>query len=134
LQEGGRGGAIGFFFVQNYFRLTTRELEFLPFFSGKAQIFLPEYNLRLYDKNSGSGFFVPPPKSEYFFSNIENKNIFLEKKPIADYRGYNLYFIVCSNLAMSERLLSGRFTKEQSFSGADNFKNTKTSIQNGCCY
>jgi hypothetical protein len=29
---------------------------------------------------------------------------------------------------MSERLLSGRFTKEQSFSRADNFKNTKSSI------
>jgi hypothetical protein len=45
---------------------------------------------------------------------------------VADYRRYNLYFIVCSNLAMSERLLSGIFTKEQSFSGADNSKNTKT--------
>ena len=47
---------------------------------------------------------------------------------VADYRRYNLYFIVCSNLAMSERLLSGIFTKEQSFSGADNSKNTKSSI------
>ena len=74
-------------------------------------------------------FFFPPPKSEYFFSNIENQNMFLEKTLIlhnrkrtvrgggekleqvflfcfADYRRYNLYFIVCSNLAMSERLLS----------------------------
>jgi hypothetical protein len=25
-------------------------------------------------------FFIPPPKSEYFFSNIGNQNIFLEKK------------------------------------------------------
>ena len=25
-------------------------------------------------------FFFPPPKSEYFFSNIGNQNIFLEKK------------------------------------------------------
>ena len=44
---------------------------------------------------------------------------------VADYRSYNLYFIVCTNLAMSERLPSGRFIKEQSFSRADNFKNTK---------
>jgi hypothetical protein len=29
---------------------------------------------------------------------------------------------------MSERLLSGIFTKEQSFSAADNSKNTKSSI------
>jgi hypothetical protein len=47
---------------------------------------------------------------------------------IADYRRYNLYFIVCSNLAMSERLLSGRFTKEQSFSRENNLKKTKSSI------
>jgi hypothetical protein len=47
---------------------------------------------------------------------------------VADYRRNNLYFIVCSNLAMSEKLLSGIFTKEQSFSGADNSKNTKSSI------
>jgi hypothetical protein len=33
----------------------------------------------LYYKNSESGFFFPPPKSEYFFSNIVNQNIFLEK-------------------------------------------------------
>jgi hypothetical protein len=30
----------------------------------------------------------------------------------------HFYFIICSNLAMSERLPSGRFTKEQSFSRA----------------
>ena len=47
---------------------------------------------------------------------------------VADCRKYNLYFIVYSNRAMSVRLPSGRFTKEQSFSRADNFKNTKNSI------
>jgi hypothetical protein len=47
---------------------------------------------------------------------------------VADYRRYNLYFIVCNNLAMSERLLSGIFTKEFFFSGADNSKNTNSSI------
>jgi hypothetical protein len=32
------------------------------------RIFFPEYNIRLYDKNSESDyFFCPPPKSEYFF-------------------------------------------------------------------
>jgi hypothetical protein len=36
--------------------------------SRKAQIFFPEFNIRLYDKNSESDyFFFPPPKSEYFF-------------------------------------------------------------------
>jgi hypothetical protein len=32
-------------------------------------------------KTLNQNFFFPPPKSEYFFSNIENQNIFLEKKP-----------------------------------------------------
>jgi hypothetical protein len=29
--------------------------------------FPPEFNIRLYDKNSESDFFFPLPKSEYFF-------------------------------------------------------------------
>ena len=45
-----RGGGYGFLF--------RSELEY--FFS-------PEFNIRLYDKNSESDFFFPPPKSEYFF-------------------------------------------------------------------
>ena len=48
--------------------------------SHKAQFFFPEFNIRLYDKNPESDyFFFPPPKSEYFFSNIGNQNICLEK-------------------------------------------------------
>jgi hypothetical protein len=44
-----------FCFVQNFFFRTTRELEYLYF------------NIRLYDKNSESDYFFPPPKSEYLF-------------------------------------------------------------------
>jgi hypothetical protein len=66
-------------------------------------------------------------KGEGGFERLEQ--VFLFCFCVADYRRYNLYFIVCSNLAMSERLLSGRFTKEQTFSGADNFKNTKAPFQ-----
>jgi hypothetical protein len=34
----------------------------------KVRIFFPEFNIRLYNKNSESHyFFFPPPKSEYFF-------------------------------------------------------------------
>jgi hypothetical protein len=33
-----------------------------------VQIFFPEFNISLYDKNSESDyFFFPPPKSKYFF-------------------------------------------------------------------
>jgi hypothetical protein len=37
-------------------------------YARKAQFFFPEFNIRLYDKNSESDYlFFPPPKSEYFF-------------------------------------------------------------------
>ena len=55
-----------FCFVQNFF-FGQHELEYF-FLSRKARIFFPEYNIRLYDKNTESHyFFFPPPKSEYFF-------------------------------------------------------------------
>ena len=71
----------GFFYrSENKIRI-TRELEYLFFLSRLAQFFSPKFNIRLYDKNSESdSFFIPPPKSEYFFSIIGNQNIFLEKK------------------------------------------------------
>ena len=52
---------------------------YVDFFRTQSAIFFPEFNIRLYDKNSESDYFFPPPKSEYFFSNIGNQNIFLEK-------------------------------------------------------
>jgi hypothetical protein len=38
---------------------TTQELEYLFFLSHEAQIFFPELNIRLYDKNSESDFKAP---------------------------------------------------------------------------
>jgi hypothetical protein len=58
----------GFLFRSEFFFRATQELEYLFFLSRKAGIFFPEFNIRLYDKNSESDYFVfPPPKSEYFF-------------------------------------------------------------------
>ena len=69
-----------FCFVQNVFFRTTRELEYLFFLSRKAQFFFPEFNIRLYDKNSESDyFFFLYQNQNIFFSNIGNQNIFLEK-------------------------------------------------------
>jgi hypothetical protein len=51
-------GGYGFLFRSEFFFQTTQELEYF---------FFPEFNIRLYDKNSESHFFFPPPKSEYFF-------------------------------------------------------------------
>ena len=47
----------------------------------RAIFFSPEFNIRLYDKNSESDyFFFPPPKSEYFVQqHWESEYFFLEK-------------------------------------------------------
>jgi hypothetical protein len=66
----------------------------------------------------------PPTEKGKVFEKLEQVGFFC----VADCRKYNLYFIICSNLGMSERLPPGRFTKEQSFSRADNFENIKSSI------
>ena len=68
-----------FCFVQNFF-FGQHQSWNIFILSRKVRIFFPEFNIRLYDKNSESDYlFFPPPKSEYFFSNIGNQNIFLEK-------------------------------------------------------
>ena len=61
-----------FFCSENCFR-ATRELEYFI-------VFVAEFNIRLYDKNSESDFFFLRQNQNIFFSNIGNQNIFLEKK------------------------------------------------------
>jgi hypothetical protein len=68
-------GGYGLLFRSEFFFRTTRELEYLFFLSHKSQIFFPESNIRLYDKNSASDYFFSSIK----ISNIGNQNIFLEK-------------------------------------------------------
>ena len=71
-----------FCFGQNFFCRITRELEYLLFLSRKARIFFPEFNIRLYNKNSESDyFFFPPPKSEYFFQQHWESEYFFRKRP-----------------------------------------------------
>ena len=70
-----------FCFVHNYFFRTTQELEYLFFLSREVRIFFPEFNIMLYDKNSESDYFFSSTKIRiFFFSNIGNQNISLEKK------------------------------------------------------
>jgi hypothetical protein len=75
-----KGGGYGFLFrLENFFR-TTQELEYF-FLSRQARIFFPEFNIRLYDKNSESDyFFFLHQNLNIFFSNIGNQNIFFRKK------------------------------------------------------
>ena len=68
-----------FCFVQNFF-FGQRELEYLFFLSRKVRNFFPEFNIRLYDKNSESDyFFFLHQNQNIFFSNIGNQNIFFRK-------------------------------------------------------
>ena len=62
-----KGGGYVFCFVHNFFFRTTQELEYLFFLSRKARNFFPEFNIRLYVKNS---------ESDYFFFLHQNQNIF----------------------------------------------------------
>ena len=68
--EGGRGRGWGYgsLFRSEMFFRTTQELEELFYLSRKARIFFPEYNIRLYDKNSESDY--------YFFSSTKIKIFF----------------------------------------------------------
>ena len=78
----GGGGGYGFLFRSEFFFPTTQELEYLFFLSREAQFFFPEFNIRLYDKNSESHFFFPPPpKSEYFFQQHWESEYFFRKNP-----------------------------------------------------
>ena len=75
-----KGGGYSFLFRSEFFFRTIQELEYLFFLSRKAQIFFPEFNIRLYDKNSESDFvFFLHQNQNIFFRNIGNQNIFSEK-------------------------------------------------------
>ena len=75
----GGWGVMVICFVQNFFSNNTRIRIFI-FFARQSAIFFPEFNIRLYDKNSESDyFFFLHQNQNIFFSNIRNQNIFLEK-------------------------------------------------------
>ena len=77
-----RGGLWFFVSFRNFFSDNTRVRIFIFFLSREAWIFIPEFNIGLYDKNSESHyFFFPPPKSEYFFQRHWESEYFFRKKP-----------------------------------------------------
>jgi hypothetical protein len=62
-----QGGLWFFASFRNLFSDNTRVRIFI-FFVVQSTNFFPEFNIRLYDKNSESDYcFFPPPKSELFF-------------------------------------------------------------------
>ena len=69
----GGGGVMVFLF--------RSRIRILIFLSGKARIFFPEFNIRLYDKNSESHyFFFLHQNQNIFFSNIWESEYFFRKK------------------------------------------------------
>jgi hypothetical protein len=75
LQGEGWGWGLWFFFRLEIFFRTTRELGYLFFY------FFPEFNIRLYDKNSESYYFFSSTKIRIFFlQHWESEYFFLEKK------------------------------------------------------
>ena len=69
------------FLRSEFFSRTTRELEYLLFLSRKVRIYFPQFNIRLYDKNSESNYFFFLHQNQNIFFNIGNQNIFFRKKP-----------------------------------------------------
>jgi hypothetical protein len=77
--QGGAMLAMGFCFRSEFFFFwTTRELEFLFFLSRN----FPEFNFRLYDKISESGYFFFLHQNQNIFSaTLGIRIFFLEKTP-----------------------------------------------------
>jgi hypothetical protein len=115
-------GGYGFLFRSEFFFRTTRELEYLFFLSRKARIFFPEFNIRLYDKNSESDYFFSLHQNQnIYFSNFGNRNIFLEKNiPPCKLNGRSLIslrfdfrrnLLLCISSLISSQALSKVFWK-----------------------
>ena len=75
-----KGEVMVFCFVQNFF-FGQHESRNIFFCRAKREFFFPEFNIRLYDKNSESDYFFSLDQNQsIFFSNIGNQNkFFLEK-------------------------------------------------------
>ena len=79
----GWGGCYVFFSFRIFFSDNTRVRILIFFCRAKREIFFQNLTLGYMTKTLNQIIFFPPPKSEYFFSNIGNQNIFFRKKPIA---------------------------------------------------
>ena len=68
-----------FFFSFRIFFSDNTRVKIFIFFVAQSANFFPQFNVRLYVKNSESDFFFPPPKSEYFFQQHWESEYFLGK-------------------------------------------------------
>jgi hypothetical protein len=83
-----------FCFVQKFIFGQHKSKNIYFFSSREAHIFFPEFNIRLYDKNSESDNFLFLHQNQIYISNIGYQNIFLEKKrnppPLFKLNGHSL--------------------------------------------
>jgi hypothetical protein len=64
-----------------------------------ARNLFPEFSIRLYDKNSESDYFFPPPKSAFFFQQHWELAYFFRKNPFMLYgRSLSSVIEVCIDL------------------------------------
>jgi hypothetical protein len=78
----------GFLFRSEFFFRTTQDLEF--FLSREARNCFPEFNISLYDKNSVSDFFFPPPISEKKKCDSNRKRAKKSYKTSKEYKTHEL--------------------------------------------
>ena len=84
-------GGLWFFVSFRIFFSDNTRVRILIFLSCAKRNFFPEFNIRLYDKNSESEyFFFPPPKSEYFFQQHWESEYFFRKKTLFKLNGRSL--------------------------------------------
>ena len=73
--------------VQKFFFGQHESQNIYFFCSAKREFFFPEFNIKLYDKNSESDFSLfPPAKSEYFFQQHWESEYFFRKKTITPFK------------------------------------------------
>ena len=79
--KGGGGRLMVLCFVQKFVFGFHKSYNIYILCRAKLRFFFPEFNIRLYDKNSESDyfFFLLHQNQNIFFSNIGNQNILLEK-------------------------------------------------------
>ena len=74
-----QGGLWFFVSFRIFFPDSMRVIIFIFFCRTKRNFFSPEFNIRLYDKNTETDFFSLHQNQNIFFSNIGNQKIYLEK-------------------------------------------------------
>ena len=101
-----RGGYMVFCFIQNYFFVQHKSQNIYFFCRAKREFFFPEFNIRLYDKNSESDYFFSSTIIRIFFSaTLGIKIFFFRKKTIIHSKQDSLKIPDLLIICLSSKLL-----------------------------